>query len=101
VRVQSDWARACRRRSAYCDSALQNDELNAPRALSLLEMLDQADAGVDGGARTDDADDEAARVHSFEVRRDDINKVRHRCVLLDCPTLEEYDFRQDRTTDSL
>jgi hypothetical protein len=28
--------------------------------------------------------------HSFEVQRDMINKVRHRCELLDCPTLEEY-----------
>jgi hypothetical protein len=62
--------------------------------------------------------------HSFEVQRDMINKVRHRCELLDCPTLEEYlllfirfsntnfnthyyfaddryDFRHDHATDSL
>lgn len=40
-------------------------------------------------------------MHAFEIKRAELNRVRQRCVQLDCPTLEEYDFRMDRATDSL
>jgi superfamily II DNA or RNA helicase len=94
------------------DPALRNDALAVQAPRSLLEVLDELDA--------DDAANAAALaaaaatsgtvvatatqqqpLHSFEVRRSEINHVRRQCVLMDLPALEEYDFRADRTTDTL
>ncbi len=45
--------------------------------------------------------DQAAIVHSFEVRPESVEAVKKRCIDLDYPMLEEYDFRQDDRNASL
>ncbi|PJF16812.1 putative DNA excision repair protein ERCC-3 [Paramicrosporidium saccamoebae] len=43
----------------------------------------------------DDADGKVAQVHSFEVLASANEKIKKRCIELDYPMLEEYDFRHD------
>ena len=54
--------------------------------------------GVD---RDDDADDDEDDVHAFEIRESEIERVRRRCLDLDLPMMEEYDFRHDELNPTL
>ena len=49
----------------------------------------------------EDGEDEAQQVHSFEVHASLIEQVKKRCIQLDYPLLEEYDFRNDTTNANL
>lgn len=40
-------------------------------------------------------------IHAFEIQVERVEHVRKRCIELDIPTLEEYDFRNDTFTPNL
>ncbi|GMM33859.1 TFIIH/NER complex ATPase/helicase subunit [Saccharomycopsis crataegensis] len=43
----------------------------------------------------DDNDDDFDKVHSFEIAVESVEDVKRRCLDIDYPVLEEYDFRND------
>ncbi|KAF8473888.1 P-loop containing nucleoside triphosphate hydrolase protein [Kalaharituber pfeilii] len=43
----------------------------------------------------DEEDDDEDAVHSFEIPSSAVETVQKQCLLLECPILEEYDFRND------
>lgn len=43
----------------------------------------------------EDDDDNADAVHSFEIPKNEVETVQKRCLEMECPVLEEYDFRGD------
>jgi DNA excision repair protein ERCC-3 len=43
----------------------------------------------------DDDEEEKATIHAFEIPDSAVETVQHRCLQLDFPILEEYDFRND------
>lgn len=45
--------------------------------------------------REDDDDDNQEAVHAFEIHDQDVEKVQKRCLDIQFPILEEYDFRND------
>jgi DNA excision repair protein ERCC-3 len=49
----------------------------------------------------DDDDDDADQVHSFEIEGADVEAVQKRCLELNYPVLEEYDFRNDEVNANL
>ena len=49
--------------------------------------------GLQEGEEDEDEDEDA--VHSFEISSDAVETVQKQCLLLECPILEEYDFRND------
>ena len=49
--------------------------------------------GLQEGEEDDDEDEDA--VHSFEIPSEAVETVQKQCLLLECPILEEYDFRND------
>ncbi|KZF20355.1 putative DNA repair helicase [Xylona heveae TC161] len=49
----------------------------------------------------DDDEDETDQVHSFEIVSDDVEVVQKRCLELEFPMLEEYDFRNDEVNPNL
>jgi DNA excision repair protein ERCC-3 len=54
----------------------------------------EADVYATLNAEEDD-DDEKATIHAFEIPDTAVETVQHRCLKLDLPILEEYDFRND------
>lgn len=48
----------------------------------------------------DDLDDDD-QVHAFEIRESEIETVKRRCVEIDYPMMEEYDFRHDEINPTL
>ncbi|TDL14992.1 DNA repair helicase rad25 [Rickenella mellea] len=48
------------------------------------------------GIERDDIDEDDGNVHAFEIEDTKVDAVRKRCVELDYPVLEEYDFRHDK-----
>lgn len=63
------------------DDALKSDDLQAKLALE-----DDEDDRVDSVTQ---------EVHSFEIDTELVESVKKRCVEMDFPMLEEYDFRND------
>lgn len=53
------------------------------------------DSDLNGGGGGQNASTGTVEVHSFEVRAEEIERVKKRCIELDYPMLEEYDFRHD------
>ncbi|KAI5306255.1 DNA repair helicase RAD25 [Ascosphaera pollenicola] len=51
--------------------------------------------------REEDDDDDIAQVHSFEIPNTAVEDVKHRCQVMGCPALEEYDFRNDEINPTL
>ncbi|RPA81794.1 DNA repair helicase RAD25 [Ascobolus immersus RN42] len=49
----------------------------------------------------EDEDEDADTVHSFEVPKSEVETVQRRCLALECPILEEYDFRADTVSPDL
>ncbi|KAG9230984.1 P-loop containing nucleoside triphosphate hydrolase protein [Amylocarpus encephaloides] len=49
----------------------------------------------------DDEDEEAEAVHSFEIADDTVEIVQKRCLELELPILQEYDFRNDLVNPNL
>lgn len=49
----------------------------------------------------DDDDDDQDVVHAFQIRDDAVEKVTKRCLELEYPALEEYDFRNDNLNANL
>ncbi|KAI9827706.1 MAG: transcription factor TFIIH complex ERCC-3 subunit [Sarea resinae] len=49
----------------------------------------------------DDDDDDTDQVHSFEIANKDVETVQKRCLELEFPMLEEYDFRNDEVNANL
>ncbi|KAL9060920.1 MAG: hypothetical protein Q9162_000364 [Coniocarpon cinnabarinum] len=43
----------------------------------------------------EDDDDDLQQVHSFQIADENIEKVKERCLQIDLPVTEEYDFRND------
>ncbi|KAG9043856.1 hypothetical protein FS837_009061 [Tulasnella sp. UAMH 9824] len=53
------------------------------------------------GAASDDNDEDDQNSHSFEVSHAKLDDVKKRCLELDYPLLEEYDFRNDTVNPQL
>jgi len=49
----------------------------------------------------DDDDEDDQRVHSFEIAKDSVETVQRRCLELELPITEEYDFRNDAVNANL
>ena len=49
----------------------------------------------------DDDDDQTADVHSFRIKEESVKEVQKRCMEIDLPLTEEYDFRNDRMNPDL
>lgn len=49
----------------------------------------------------DDDDDDLEAVHSFGISDAGVERVQHRCLQLELPVLEEYDFRNDEANATL
>ncbi|KAI9828430.1 MAG: transcription factor TFIIH complex ERCC-3 subunit [Thelocarpon impressellum] len=49
----------------------------------------------------EDDDEEVEEVQSFEIKAQDVEAVQRRCLDLEYPVLEEYDFRNDQTNADL
>lgn len=49
----------------------------------------------------EDEEDEGEIVHSFEIPKTEVETVQKRCLTLECPILEEYDFRADTLSANL
>jgi DNA excision repair protein ERCC-3 len=49
----------------------------------------------------DDDDDETEAVHSFEIADEHVEDVQKRCLQMELPVLEEYDFRNDEANANL
>ncbi|KAG8906319.1 transcription factor TFIIH complex ERCC-3 subunit, partial [Tulasnella sp. 403] len=60
--------------------------------------------GVDNGLHVthiDEIEEDDENVHSFEILDEKIDELKKRCIDLDYPTLEEYDFRNDTINPNL
>ncbi|KAK4055130.1 DNA repair helicase RAD25 [Microbotryomycetes sp. JL201] len=53
------------------------------------------------GLEKDDELDDDDQVHAFEIRESEIETVKRRCVEIDYPMMEEYDFRHDEINPTL
>lgn len=49
----------------------------------------------------DEEEDEEMRVHSIEIPRDKVEDVQRRCLEMEYPVLEEYDFNNDKDNPNL
>ena len=49
----------------------------------------------------DDDEDDEMRIHSIEIPRDSVEIVQKRCLEMEYPVLEEYDFHNDQVNPSL
>jgi len=49
----------------------------------------------------DDEEEEIMRIHSIEIPRDSVETVQKRCLDLEYPVLEEYDFHNDQVNPNL
>jgi DNA excision repair protein ERCC-3 len=49
----------------------------------------------------EDDDDDTAAVHAFEISDSSVEEVKKRCLELELPALEEYDFRNDEVNANL
>lgn len=49
----------------------------------------------------DDIEDDDDDVHAFEIQESEIETVKRRCLDLDYPMMEEYDFRHDELNPTL
>ncbi|KYR00352.1 transcription factor IIH subunit [Tieghemostelium lacteum] len=72
------------RGSLSLDSVLKND--------SLSSMLEEEEDTVDNSDQ---------QFHSFEIDPKQVEEVKKRCIQLDYPMLEEYDFRNDTVNPNL
>ncbi|KAI5297940.1 DNA repair helicase RAD25 [Ascosphaera atra] len=76
----------------------QTDQQNAQNAQA-PEQRKEDDILVD--LREEDEEDDIAQVHSFEIPNTAVEDVKHRCQVMGCPALEEYDFRNDEINPTL
>ncbi|KAM0793558.1 transcription factor TFIIH complex ERCC-3 subunit [Microbotryomycetes sp. NB124-2] len=53
------------------------------------------------GLEKEDELDDDDQVHAFEIRESEIETVKRRCVEIDYPMMEEYDFRHDEINPTL
>lgn len=71
--------------------------------------LDKSKTNADGktkekdiyGVLNDDDDDDAEAVHAFQIEDHAVETVQKRCLELEYPVLEEYDFRNDNVNANL
>lgn len=59
------------------------------------EVAKTNEADVYATLNAEDDDEEKATIHAFEIPDSAVETVQHRCLKLDLPILEEYDFRND------
>eukprot|EP01133_Synstelium_polycarpum_P012127 gene12127-14189_t len=66
-----------------------------------LQGLDQNLTSLLEGDEEDTVDNSDQQFHSFEIDPQQVEAVKKRCIELDYPTLEEYDFRNDTVNPNL
>ena len=80
--------------------AQQATDHNPSKRLTEAENVTQEDIFATLNEEDDDEDD-ADAVHSFEIADHGIETVQKRCLELELPVLEEYDFRNDTVNANL
>ncbi|KDE05413.1 DNA repair helicase ercc3 [Microbotryum lychnidis-dioicae p1A1 Lamole] len=71
----------------------------AAAAAAAAAADDDLFTSVIGLAKEDDLDDE--EVHSFQIKESEIETVKRRCLAIEFPMMEEYDFRHDEINPTL
>ena len=71
-------------------------EDSAPASSTAANAEGDSISGVlEGGDDEGEAAEEGRKIHSFEVAMESIKMVKQRCLALEYPLLEEYDYRND------
>jgi DNA excision repair protein ERCC-3 len=73
-------------------------EVHRKAPVALVENLPIGSATAED---EEDEDEDSDTVHSFEVPKSEVETVQRRCLALECPILEEYDFRADTISSDL
>eukprot|EP00124_Ichthyophonus_hoferi_P002677 Ihof_evm2s193 gene=Ihof_evmTU2s193 len=61
----------------------------------ITEIPDDLSALMNKDEDEDEEDTLKAKVHSFEIDKEQVEECKRRCLVIDYPLLEEYDFRND------
>jgi DNA excision repair protein ERCC-3 len=64
---------------------------------TIKDSIQSLDASPAQDDHDDDDDDIASTIYSFEIDPSKVETVKRRCIELDYPMLEEYDFRNDKS----
>ncbi|KAJ9154747.1 DNA repair helicase-like protein [Pleurostoma richardsiae] len=73
----------------------QADNMNNPKASNEQNGEKPSEEDVYGALREEDDDDDKEAVHAFQIQDHAVETVQKRCLELEYPVLEEYDFRND------
>lgn len=73
----------------------------AAEAITLIKMAEEDDENPVTGGLLPESSAIEEEVHSFEILSGSVEQVKKRCIELDYPMLEEYDFRNDRHNPNL